>query len=111
MNKARSGFSAKPRLNLAEVTRLAEMAYRHAVWLDVELEETPDQFAESVLNQFEALLADHAEIAGYAFRADGWGKSVADHAYRVPGGWRPGWGWPGREMPKRLNSRSAGPTE
>lgn len=86
MNKARSGFSAQPRLNLAEVTRLAEMAYRHAVSLDVERQETPDQFAESVLQQFEALLADHAEIAGYQFRAKGWGKPFAEDAYRVSGG-------------------------
>lgn len=95
-SKSRRGFTAQKRLTLAETIRLAEDAYRHAVWVDVDEEETAEQFADSVLIGFEALLADHAEIAGYAIRREGFGTLVAEDAARVPGGWRPGWNWPGR---------------
>lgn len=94
---ARSGYRAHERINVAEVVRLAELAYRHCIWLDIDQEETPEQLAESVLNQFEALLADHAEIAGYPIRGEGYGRMVADDAATIPPGWRPGWHWPGRK--------------
>jgi len=95
-SRARSGFRAQPRLTEAELRRISDMAYRYACWSDVYQEETPAQFAETVLGLVEALLVDHAEIAGYGFRADGYYRSVAEHAAKVPQGWRPGWGWPGR---------------
>lgn len=92
---SRSGFPTQPRLAMAEVVRIVEMAYRHAAWLDLE-GETPEEFADSVLSQFEALLADHAERAGYPIRCAGFGSLVAEDAVKVPFSWRPGWPWPGR---------------
>lgn len=92
---SRSGFPTQPRLTMAETLRVVEMAYRHAAWLD-RGEETPSQFADSVVEQFEALLADHAELAGYPIRCRGYGATIAEHAAKVPFSWRPGWPWPGR---------------
>ncbi len=93
---ARSGWPTSKRLTSMEVARLAELAFRSAVWMDVDEEETPEQFAESVCQQFEALLADHAELAGYPFRAAGFYRRVAEYAETVPPLWRPGTRWPGR---------------
>ena len=96
--KSRSGYPAQPRMTVIEATRLAEMAFRHCVWI-ADPEETPGQFAEGLVGVFEALVADHAELAGYGFLRDGYGRMIAEEAAKVPAGWRPGWGWPGRERP------------
>lgn len=98
--RSRSGYTTQPRLTLGELQRIAEMAYQHAAWLGWEIE-SDEQFAESVLDQFEALLADHAEIAGYPFRRAGYGALVAENAAKVPKMYRAGWHWPGRRQPLR----------
>lgn len=83
-------------LALADVGRLAELAYRHIAWLSRDDdEETPAQFAEGVAECFQSLLADHAEKAGYPFLCKGYGALVAASAAEIPAGWRPGWPKPG----------------
>jgi len=98
--RSRAGFTLQPRLTMGELQRIAEMAYRHAAWLAWE-SETNAEFAESVLGQIEAILADHAELAGYGFRSKGYGASVAIAASKVPTMYRPGFRWPGRPTPTR----------
>lgn len=94
---SRAGFRTHPRLTVAETVRIAELSYRYAVWIsDPREPETAEQFAETVLGNFEALLSDHAELAGYRIRAPGYFATVGEEAAKVPNGWRPGWGWPGR---------------
>ena len=94
--RSRAGYLIQERLGIAEITRIAEMAYRHAAWNGWETDDY-EQFAENVLGQFEALLADHAELAGHPFRSKGYGASVAKKAATIPVTWRPGWRWPARE--------------
>ncbi|WP_295375649.1 hypothetical protein [uncultured Pseudacidovorax sp.] len=77
-------------LSMLEVSRIAEQAYGYAAWLCRDDPEPPDQFAQSVVSMFEALLADHAERNGYGFLADGYGAGVAQGARTVPALWRPG---------------------
>ena len=97
--RSRAGFTLQPRLTMGEMTRIAEMAYRYAAWLNWEAE-TNQQFAYSVLGIFEALLADHAELAGYPIRGPGFGTVAGEEAAQVPTMYRPGFRWPGRKTPR-----------
>lgn len=94
---SRSGYRTHSRLTVVETTRIAELAYRYSVWIsDPREPETPEQFADTVLGNFEALLVDHAELAGYRIRAAGYCTQIGELAAKVPPAWRPGWEWPYR---------------
>lgn len=81
-------------LTAAEASKIAESAFVLAAWLGRPQEpgdvpETAAQFCESVVQTFEALMANHAELAGHGFLTAGYGKGVAAGLAEVPWGWRP----------------------
>lgn len=63
---------------------------------------TPDNFASELVQVFEALLANHAEVNGYRFLCEGFGAGLAKMVKEVsPPGSRPGWRWSGA-LPSKL---------
>lgn len=78
---------------IGDVRRIASDAFLLAAWasrpMPGEDVVSPDYFFEALAQNFEALLAGHAEGVGAGFLADGWGAGVARALEDIPEGWRP----------------------
>lgn len=81
-------------LTPALVAKLAEQAFSVAAYNVLSYPgedgvEGPGEFAESVSQAFEALLACHCQREGCGFLAEGYGQWVEDRLAQIPKGFRP----------------------